>query len=467
MSTSGITLNSSATAPISVSGLASGLNTTSIITALMDAQRIPITHLTDEQSKLQGEQAQLQTLQTSLQQLSFAAAEFSLPSLFESTQSISSSEPLRVSATTTNGAGVGGYEVEVTQLANSAQRSFTFASPAAEATVTIEGSEFKLKAGETAKQFAAAVNADGKASVYAAAVGEGTIVLSSRETGSREGEFITVSSSAGTLTEQEGTSRNGKDAEFSIDGVAGTSSTNNVTTAIPGVTLNLLGLTTVAGPVTIDVQAPGVSASAAEAQMQSFVKLYNSTISAIQTQLSTKPVAKPSTSAEYGTGTLYGDQEMIHLLDSMRQAMYEPIEGLPESMASPSDIGVSTGAATASGSSQSSLSGQLTLNTTTLAEAVKTNPEAVQKMLQAWSTKIQGVINDAAEPGGTIEGRSNGDASQITELTSQISNLNELLVQREKALVATYAELESIVSQNDAQSSWLTSQAAALTSSGG
>ena len=42
MSTSGITLNSSATAPISVSGLASGLNTTSIITALMDAQRIPI-----------------------------------------------------------------------------------------------------------------------------------------------------------------------------------------------------------------------------------------------------------------------------------------------------------------------------------------------------------------------------------------------------------------------------------------
>ena len=39
--------------------------------------------------------------------------------------------------------------------------------------------------------------------------------------------------------------------------------------------------------MTIDVQAPGPSASAVEAQVQAFVKLYNSTVESIQTQLST------------------------------------------------------------------------------------------------------------------------------------------------------------------------------------
>ena len=78
--------------------------------------------------------------------------------------------------------------------------------------------------------------------------------------------------------------KEGKNAEYSVDGVAGTSASNTVTNAIAGVTLTLGGLTTT-GPVTIDVQAPGASVSAVEAQVQSFVKLYNSTVEAIQKQL--------------------------------------------------------------------------------------------------------------------------------------------------------------------------------------
>src|SRR5690348_12550447 len=87
--------------PISVSGLASGLDTSSIIQALLAAERQPIAHLTNQQEKLSGQQAQLQGLKTSLLHLSFAADEFILPSLFEGVQTISSSEPARVSATIT------------------------------------------------------------------------------------------------------------------------------------------------------------------------------------------------------------------------------------------------------------------------------------------------------------------------------------------------------------------------------
>src|ERR1700733_5049296 len=99
---SSLSVNSSASSPISASGLASGLDTSSIISALMAAEREPVPRLTDEQGKLQGQQKQLQSIQSSLQQLSLEASEFSLPSLFETAQTVTSSEPTRVSAVTTS-----------------------------------------------------------------------------------------------------------------------------------------------------------------------------------------------------------------------------------------------------------------------------------------------------------------------------------------------------------------------------
>jgi flagellar hook-associated protein 2 len=464
MSTSGLSVGSSTSSPITISGLASGLETTKIIAALMDAEREPVTHLTDEEAKLAAEQTQLSSIQSSLQQLAFSASEFSLPSLFESAQSVTSSEPQRVSASSSSGAGVGGYEVSVTRLANSSQRSFTFASPASEQTLTIEGQEFKLKAGESAKELASSINTNSKAPVYAAVLENGTLVLSSRATGNTGAEFIKVSGAA--LTEVAGTAKEGRDAEFEVDGVAGTSGSNTVTSAIPGVTLTLGGLTP-NGPVTIDVEPPGPNASVVEAQVQSFVKLYNSTVETVQTQLQTKPPTKYESTSEYGTGILFGDVELTGLLDNMRVTMYEPITGLPAEMSSPFDIGISTGSAGGSGgSSGASLEGLLTLEPAKLAEAVKANPAGVEKMLQQWSQSLQTQINTVGAPGGALEVRVNGDGTEVTGLASQINSMNEMLAQREKSLQRTYAELESVISRNTTQSDWLTSQEESLTKSG-
>src|SRR5580704_1223716 len=368
---SSVSINSAAGSPISISGLASGLDTSSIISELMTVERAPVTRLTGEQEKVQGEQQQLQSVQSSLQQLSFSASEFSLPSLFETSQTVTSSEPTRVSATTSSGAGIGGHEVEVTQLANSAQRTFTFTSPAAEDTLTIDGHSYAVKAGEGAKELASAINSDSTATVYAAVLEGGTLVLSNRATGNTGAEFIKVSDPGGALIEQAGTAKEGKNAEYTADGVAGTSASNIVTNAIAGVTLTLNGLTTT-GPVTIDVKPPGASVSAVESQVQAFIKLYNSTVEAIQKQLTTKPLSKPKTVAEYGTGSLFGDFELESVLSSMRQSMYESIAGLPVEMSSPADIGIGTGAASGGGStSQASIEGQLTLNSTKLKEAIE------------------------------------------------------------------------------------------------
>jgi flagellar hook-associated protein 2 len=465
MSTSGLSVGSSSTAPITISGLASGLDTSSIISALMQAEREPVTRLTAQENKLQGQQTMLQTIQSSLKQLSYAASEFIMPSLFENTQAVTSSEPTRVSAQASAGAAVGGHEVEVTQLANSAQRSFTFASPASEDKLTIDGHEFTVKAGETAKELANAINSSNTSTVYAAVLEDGTMVLSNRATGNTGGEFIKVSDTGGTLTEKPETAKEGKNAEFTVDGVAGSSSSNTATNAIPGVTLTLNGLTTT-GPVTIDVQAPGPSVSAVEAQVQSFVKLYNTTVEAIQKQLSTKPPTTASTT-EPAAGSLFGDYELSGLLSRMRETMYEPIAGLSAEMSSPYDIGVSTGAASGgAATSEATLEGQLTLNVAKLTSAIQSNPAGVEQMLQKWSQSLQGVVNAAAEAGGSIEARINGDSAQAQQLTTQIATMNEMLAEREKTLQATYAQLESVMSQNTSQSTWLTSQEKQLQSSG-
>ncbi|HXC24215.1 MAG TPA: flagellar filament capping protein FliD [Solirubrobacteraceae bacterium] len=458
-------ISSAAGSPLTISGLASGLDTSAIISALMSVERAPVTRLTGEQEKLQGQQQQLQSVQQSLQQLAFSAAEFSLPSLFETSQTVTSSEPTRVSAATTSGAGIGGHEVEVTQLANSAQRTFTFASPAAEDTLTIDGNSFTVKAGESVKELASAINSDSSSTVYAAVLEGATLVLSNRATGNTGAEFIKVSDPGGVLSEQAGTAKEGKNAEYKVDGVAGTSASNIVSNAIAGVTLTLNGLTTT-GPVTIDVQAPGASVSTVESQVQAFIKLYNSTVEAIQKQLTTKPLAKPKTVAEYGTGSLFGDFELESVLSSMRQSMYESVAGLPAEMSSPGDIGIGTGAATGGGTSQSAIEGQLTLNATKLKEAVQANPAGVEQMLQKWSQGLQSTLNAVAEPGGGLETRANGDGNQITEMKSRIATMNELLLVREKALQVTYAELESVMSKNSSQASWLTSQTESLNASG-
>ncbi len=157
---------------------------------------------------------------------------------------------------------------------------------------------------------------------------------------------------------------------------------------------------------------------------------------------------------------------MESLLANLRQSMYEPIAGLAAGVASLADIGIAVGASGGAGTSQAALEGQLTLDTSKLSEAVKANPEGVQKLLQQWAQGLQSTLTQVAQAGGTLEARINGDSSQVTELSRQIDTMNEMLAAREKALQATYAQLEGVLSQNSSQVSWLASQEASLTASG-
>ncbi len=428
----------------------------------MAVEREPVTRLTDAQEKLQGQQKELASVQSSLQQLALAASEFGMPSLFETAQAVTSSEPTRVSAATSDGAAIGGYEVEVTQLANSAQRTFTFTSPAAEDTLTIDGNSFTVKAGESAKEFANAVNSDSSSTVYAAVLEGNTLVLSNRATGNTGAEFIKVSDPGATLVEKEGTAKEGKDAEYKVDGVAGTSASNTVTNAIAGVTLSL---------ERVDHHRAGDDRrAAARRQRQRGGSAGAILRQALQLDGRSDPEAADAPSRSQSRqappntapAPCSATSNWRACSPTCAKACTNRSPGSPPKCPTPATSGSAPARASAGGASQASIEGLLTVNTSKLSEAVKTNPAGVQQMLEKWSQGLQSTLEDVAGPGGTLEARATGDTTQITELTSQITTMNEMLAVREKALQATYAELESAISRNTSQAQWLTSQEASL-----
>ncbi len=458
---SGSSLTSLGTgAPLQVTGLASGLNTNAIVTALMQAQQAQVTVLTNQQSGLTAKNTQLTSIQTALQTVATDAQALIDPSLFAQAQTVTSTNSTLVGASATAGSNAveGGYQVGVSQLATSAQRTFTFTSPSAADTVTIDGQQITLAAGAQIGDLVNAVNSNTNLDVWATQTGSGTVVLSDRATGQQTGSYIQVSDTQSALTEQTSLAQAGQNAAYTINGTSGSSASNTVTTAIPGVTLSLNGLTTTSGTVTVDVSAPASNTQNIQTAIQTFIKDYNSAIGTIQTQLAQAP-----TSSDPTKGTLYDDPELNDLLSTMREAMYKPGSGLPASLSTMLQIGVSTGATTGSATpSQSALAGDLTLNASTLSAALQSNPNGVQSLLASWATSFSSLVNGEAGPGGTISTRIQGDDDQSSSLQTQIDNLNAANAEKQQSLIQEFAQMEATLSQNQSTQSWLTSQINAL-----
>jgi flagellar hook-associated protein 2 len=445
--------------PLQVTGLASGLNTNAIVAALMQANQQHVNLLTSQQTALNAKNAALTSIQTALQTVATDATSFLDPSLYAKSQTVTSTNSALVGATLTSGSGAvqGGYEIAVSQLATSAQRTFSFTSPTAADTVTIDGQQISLAAGASAQDFVNAVNNNSNVDVWATATSSGTVVLSERATGQQAGSYIQVSDTQSALSEQTALAQAGQNAQYTVNGVAGSSASNSVTTAIPGVTLSLNGVTTGSPAVTVAVTPPATNSQNVQNALQTFIKDYNSAITQIQTQLAQKPSSTDPTQ-----GTLYNDPALNDLLSQMRTAMYTPGTGLPQGMQSMLDIGVSTGASTGQGPSATTLAGDLTLNTTTLAAALQSNPTGVHTMISSWANSFSSLVNAQAGPGGAMSLRINDDNDQTANLASQITNLNAINAQKQQVLVQEFARMEAALSQSQSTASWLTSQIAAL-----
>jgi flagellar hook-associated protein 2 len=464
------TSNTNTGSLLQITGLASGLDTNSIISALMAIDRQPETQLQNQQKGLLAQKSQLTSIQSALQNLALNVSALDDPGLWANTQNVTSSDATRVSAsmTSSSGAGVGGYQVSVTQLANSSQKTFTYNSPTSDETITIHGDgdgtgtgaaygqydyQMTIKAGESVDDFVSAVNADSNGPVYAAKTASGQVILSERQSGQPGAQYIQIQGDTQNALTQVA-ARAGQNASYSVDNSGALSSrSNTITDAIAGVTLSLNAVTTASGPITINVGAPGPNSASVQAAVKTFVDSYNSIVDQINTQLTQKTNTSDPT-----VGTLFGDSELTDLLGNMRQAIYTAVPGL-SGVTSLADIGVTTGAASGSATfSQDSVDGKLTIDSTALANAIQNNPNGVKQMLESWSSSLAQIVNNEAQPSGTLDTRIQGDTAQSNDISDQISNLESILSDRQTALQAQFAALEATLSQNQAQSSWLTGQ---------
>ncbi len=188
-------------------------------------------------------------------------------------------------------AAAGSHSIVVTQLA---QTSSVYTSPAS-ATDTLSGS-LSIQVGSgtaqtitvddssnTLSTLAAAINSAGvgvAASVISDTNGSRLSLVSS--TGGTAGQ-LTVTSNLTDATTSTGVTTQtgllGQDANLSVDGVAITSASNTVSTAIPGVTFQLLG--TSASPVQVQITNDTGDISTA---MDAFVTAYNTVAGDLTTQ---------------------------------------------------------------------------------------------------------------------------------------------------------------------------------------
>jgi flagellar hook-associated protein 2 len=452
------------TTGIQFTGLASGLDTESIITQLMSLEQQPRNRLALTQVTEQAREDTLTSIRGKLTALKLAASSLGSATLWAPTQSTDTTGATKFTARRTGGAGPGGYLVEVTSLAASEQRTLTLGDTSAASTLTIKGAwqgtgvDINVPAGATVDDVAGAINASSDAGVYAVNV-NGSLVLSSRKTGDSANFGFTLS---GTTLLTETKFKAGADAVFSVDGIQDTSPTNVVSAGIAGVELTLRAPTT--SPVTVNVGMPAPDKTQAIAAAKAFVAAYNDVVTTVRTELDTKRVVKPQNSTDARKGELYGDTMLSGMLDSMRQS----ISGDPTATLTLAGIGISTGIATGAAASADSVDGKLVLDETALGAALDADPAAVQKLLggvtdtPGFAQSFAATLDPITSGGGLLDLRIDEADHAVSRINDQLADMDQRISMREAYLRKQFTALETALQRSQSQSADLASRLSSL-----
>jgi flagellar hook-associated protein 2 len=449
---------------LQLTGLSSGLDTSSIVNSLMAVASLPKTALTIKQDAAQARQALLQQIETQLKTLSSDSTALQSASTWLPSQTASSADTTKVGAQITGGAGPGGYEVGVQNLASSEQHTYAYTPSASDSSLSIGSETLDVPANTSLDSVVATVNSDSNASVFAVNV-NGNLVLAAKTTGAASA--FTASSS--TLVEDPTKARAGTDANYTVDGQPFTSSSNVVTNGLAGVTLTLNGKTS--SDVTVTVGNPGPNAAGITAALNSFVSDYNTVVSSIEAATTQVPVPNAQNATDAAQGVLYDDPGLKGLLDTLRSTIGNAFSPAGAGASDPtllSQIGLSTGAPAASGFNQDSVDGKLTLNATTLQSMLQSDPLGVQRLLggvtgsDGLAQGISAVLDPETQPGGEFDQRISEGTSDLSDLSNQLSEITERLTARQTFLQNEFSQMEVALAQSQAQGAAIGAKLAAL-----
>ncbi len=459
-----------ATSGLALSGLASGVDTSSIVEQLIALDRQGTTRIQNRQYGVTGMQTALKDIASKLATLKSAATALTGDANWKPTQTVESSDT-RVAVSQTGGAGIGGHTVQVDRLASSMQRGFSYTAGTA-GTLTVTSSsdptntmQIAVSADSTLQQIADAINAKSTGPVVASVIKKGTpderIVLSSRTTGSNSDFTVTGGnlSADAAYTTADPTKL---DALYSLDGVTGlTSKTNVLEDAVPGLRITLKGVTM--QPAAINVTEPALDREAVKKKITAFVDAYNAVVNTVRSDLTEKPVSTPTGSFDAGLGQLYGDTGLQSMLSSLRRQMTNINAGA--GVNDLADLGIGLPASAAGVVSEDAKAGRLTIDSTKLTAALESDWTQVKDFFSGFSKQVTDFVDTQTGGNGVIDGRLKSADRNMKTLQDQLTQANERIDAKEKRLKAQFAAMETALQNSQTQQAWLTAQLAGLSSS--
>lgn len=413
-STSGTTAStSSSTSSITTSGdsTTSSIDWSALITAAVNAKLTQATTIQTSITANQTKIAAYQTLQTSLSTLSTNLSSLatsvnnslatnvfaSRSATISSTGDLSASAALSMSVNA--GAATGDHTLTIAQLAMAEKTAGTSQSSQSAAlgfSGTFEiglaggsSQSISITSGMSMLDVVDAINAqtsttDVEASIVQVSSGSYQMLL----TGTQDAADISYSSTSGDdilnklgVTNTSGAFtdvlQSAQSAEFNLDGISLTRSTNDITDVLNGVTFDLLQSTPTGTSINVTIEPDTSQITTA---IESFVTDYNAFRDLVVAQQATNSDGTASSSS-----VLFGDESMRDTMDGLQSALNTSLGGL--TMA---DLGLALNE-----------NNELTLDTGTLSTILSTNLSGVTALLSAQtttSTSQLAVVNTGTSP---------------------------------------------------------------------
>lgn len=452
-------------AGISFGGLASGLDTQAIISALVAVERRPINALETKKSSLGKQKSLFGDLDGLLDKLQAKAKALKTTTDFLKMK-VSSDDEDKLTATASGSAAPGSHRVEVKFLATAkVNASAGVASSSAdlgsggEFMLSVGGHDLPISVSDTGSEgasidaIAAAINTEATTldlDIRAEVVDTGgtgsdryQLVVRATETGAAgeftitgvEGHAEFTNLISGLATNQIAPAR---DSEVLVNGVTVRRSTNTVSGAIAGVTLDLKATTATGSPVTITV---ATDATETAKKIQEFVDSYNGVIDFFTTQNVLGEDGKAKS-------PLFGDVTLRSMRSALRTVMGGQVTTSGNNAYEMlSQLGI-----------KSDTQGKLTFTQSKLEEALADDEQAVAAVFtdatNGIAKKLETQITlytDSVD--GLLKSRSDSFDRQVKQTQGRIDQSERRLTIYQKQLEAKDANLESLLSKLQSQGS--------------
>ena len=448
-------------ATIQFGGIASGLDTNALIDGLVKVERRSIDILKAQGARYQAQQGVLSILASSLASVKSAAQNLSLSTDFNR-RAISSSDEAGLKASASSSALIGFYTVNISSLAKAkvlqstgytnttdtiGQGTLTITVGSTSKDITIDGTNNTLSGLQDT------IN-DANAGVTASIVNTGTaaapsykLIVQGKNTGLENDVTLSFSVTDGGSNPFPGGGdvvQAAADAQFTVNGLSLTRSSNTVSDAIPGVTLSLLKEGGVSSTVNVTSDS-----SAIKDNIKSLVNAYNAVAKIARDQFSLN-------GATGRQGALAGDSTVRTAISRLRNALTS-VNGSDGGIRSLSDLGISF-----------QKDGSLSFDESKLTNALSQDPEAVQKLFLKTHDGVGKRIPAAVDSlisavGGAITSRQNGLSESLTALSKKIAREEQRILKYQEQLTAQFTALEKLVSQLNQQSNFLAQKLNTLT----